>query len=200
MRPPLSVSGTRWTRWTPLSNFSLPNTPSARDIGDDFLEPADLAGRHADRLHPPALLACELLVHAIEVAREQRCLVTARARADFQHGGPRIGGVARQHGQRQFALGGGQLLRNRGEFFLGHCVHFRIGEHILQLHLLGAHGGDSLRSGGHRLQLRIIAAGLDEGLALQLARRHTRLQLGKAIGELAQAFGGDGHARRAVGV
>src|ERR1700757_1031080 len=28
MRPWASVAGTRWTRWTPLSNFSRPNTPS----------------------------------------------------------------------------------------------------------------------------------------------------------------------------
>jgi hypothetical protein len=27
MRPPLSVDGTRWTRWTPLSNFKRANTP-----------------------------------------------------------------------------------------------------------------------------------------------------------------------------
>ena len=27
MRPPLSVAGTRWTRWTPLSNFSAAKTP-----------------------------------------------------------------------------------------------------------------------------------------------------------------------------
>ena len=27
-RPPDSVSGTRWTRWTPLSNFSREKAPS----------------------------------------------------------------------------------------------------------------------------------------------------------------------------
>ena len=27
MRPPLSVTGTRWTRWTPLSNLSFAKTP-----------------------------------------------------------------------------------------------------------------------------------------------------------------------------
>ena len=40
MRPPLSVTGTRWTRWTPLSNFSCANTPCPVDAGDDFLEAA----------------------------------------------------------------------------------------------------------------------------------------------------------------
>jgi hypothetical protein len=34
MRPPLSVTGTRCTRWTPLSNFSLANTFGAGDVGD----------------------------------------------------------------------------------------------------------------------------------------------------------------------
>jgi hypothetical protein len=28
IRPPASVVGTRWTRWTTLSNFSRPKTPS----------------------------------------------------------------------------------------------------------------------------------------------------------------------------
>ena len=59
MRPPLSVTGTRWTRWTPLSNFSLANTPVAGDVGDDFLEAADVGGVDADRLDPPALLGGE---------------------------------------------------------------------------------------------------------------------------------------------
>ena len=41
MRPPLSVTGTRWTRWTPLSNFSSREHARARDRGDRFLEAAD---------------------------------------------------------------------------------------------------------------------------------------------------------------
>ena len=40
MRPCASVSGTRWTRCTPDSNFSRANGPRPRDLGDDLLEAA----------------------------------------------------------------------------------------------------------------------------------------------------------------
>ena len=44
MRPCVSVSGTRWTRWPPLSNCRCRNTPSPLTLNDDFLEAAELAG------------------------------------------------------------------------------------------------------------------------------------------------------------
>ena len=42
MRPWVSVSGTRCTRCTPLSNFNSAKTPRALDLGDDFLEAAQV--------------------------------------------------------------------------------------------------------------------------------------------------------------
>ena len=85
MRPPLSVTGTRWTRWTPLSNFSRANTPWPVTDGDDFLVAAELGGAGRDQLDPPALLFGIALVHAEQVAGEQRRLVAAGAGADFEH-------------------------------------------------------------------------------------------------------------------
>ncbi len=84
MRPCASVSGTRCTRCTPLSNFSRPNTPSPVDRGDDLLVAADLALGDAVDLHLPAVQLGVALVHAEEVAGEQRRLVAAGAGAHLE--------------------------------------------------------------------------------------------------------------------
>ena len=96
MRPDASVSGTRCTRCTPDSNFSLANTPRPCDLGDDFLEAA--FGAFADRqdLGLPALLGGVALVHAEQVAGEQRGLVAAGAGADFEDGVVVVHRVLRQ--------------------------------------------------------------------------------------------------------
>ena len=105
MRPPLSVAGTRWTRWTPLSNFSFANTPLPVDAGDDFLVAAGFGRAGGDQLDPPALRLGIALVHAEQIAREQRRLVAAGAGADFEHRRALVGRIARQQRQRQRALG-----------------------------------------------------------------------------------------------
>ena len=84
MRPDASVSGTRWTRCTPDSNFSLANAPRPRISAMISLKPPAraFAGRH--HLGLPALLGGIALVHAEQVAGEQRGLVAAGAGADFE--------------------------------------------------------------------------------------------------------------------
>ena len=164
MRPPLSVTGTRWTRWTPLSNLSLANTPVPGDVGDDFLEPADVVGVDADRLDPPALLGGEALVHAEQVGREQRRLVAAGAGADFEHRRARVGAVARQHGDGELALGLGQLVAQAGELLLGQRAHFGVGvvERRRARRARRASPRTSRGGPGDRLELGIVAAGGDE--------------------------------------
>ena len=39
MRPTDSVTGTRWTRWTPLSNLSLAKTPAPVTLATTSLKP-----------------------------------------------------------------------------------------------------------------------------------------------------------------
>ncbi len=163
---------------------------SARDIGDDFLEAAHLAGIHADRFDLPALLGGIAFVHAEQVAREQRRFVPARPGADFQHGGLVVGTVARKHGDGEFMLRCGQALAQCGQFFFGHGLHLGIGEHLLEARDLLARGFHLRRHAGDRLQLGIVAACLDELVALQRARRHARLELGEAMGDLVETFGG----------
>ncbi len=58
---------------------------------------------------------------------------------------------------------------------------------------LGAHLAHLARRLGDRLELGVVAARLDEGLALERTRAEPRLELGKAVRDLAQAFVGDGH-------
>ena len=105
MRPPLSVTGTRWTRWTPLSNFSLANTPLPSTEATTSLKPARVGGRGGDQLDPPALPLGIALVHAEQVAREQAGFVAAGPGADFEHRRALVGGVARQQRERQRAFG-----------------------------------------------------------------------------------------------
>ncbi len=132
MRPPLSVTGTRWTRWTPLSNFSLANTPAPVDRGDRFLVAADLGGRGGDQLEAPALRFGVALVHAQQVAGEQSRLVAAGAGADLEHRGAFVGGIARQQLDRERALG----LRQTVADFVGlgrrHLLQFGLGGRVVR--------------------------------------------------------------------
>ena len=143
MRPCASVSGTRCTRCTPDSNFSLANGAAAADFRDDFLEAALGALAHRHDLGLPALLGGVALVHAEQVAGEQRGLVAAGAGADFQD---HVALVHRVLGQQREA----QLLASalRGASSSAGCSAsamsrmsasvFGIGDHRVQL-------GDLLR-------------------------------------------------------
>ena len=85
MRPPLSVTGTRWTRWTPLSNLSRANTPwPATEATTSLKPPISDALAEISSTRQPLRLGIAL-VHAEQVAGEQRRLVAAGAGADLEH-------------------------------------------------------------------------------------------------------------------
>ena len=176
MRPPLSVAGTRWTRCTPLSNFSLREHAGAVDRGDRFLVAADLGRARRDQLEPPALRLGEALVHAQQVAGEQRRLVAAGAGADLEHRGAVVGGVARQQLDRQRALGLGQLVADLlglgRRHFLELGLGGRVGEHAVQHLELGAQPPHLARRGGDRLDRGIILGQPHELVGRQVAARH----------------------------
>src|SRR5215218_10735743 len=65
--------------------FKLGKSAASPDLGNDLLVTTDGAFAGRDHLDFPALLGGETLVHAEQVASEQRSLVAARAGADFQN-------------------------------------------------------------------------------------------------------------------
>ena len=64
--------------------LELGERAAALDLGDDFLVAAHAAFAGRDDLDLPAVLGGEALVHAEQVAGEQRGFVAAGAGADFQ--------------------------------------------------------------------------------------------------------------------
>ena len=134
-----------------------------------------------DQLEPPALLLGKALVHAQQVAGEQRRLVAAGAGADFEHRGALVGGVARQQLDRQRALGLGQLLadflglmrRQLLELGLGGGVGGEAGQHLQ----LGAQPAHLARRRGDRLDLRIFLGQAHELVGREVGRGHRLGQL-----------------------
>ena len=86
----------------------------------------------------------------------------------------------------------GNALIERLQLLFRHAAHLGVGEHLLQPRDFLARRLKLERELRDRLQLGIVAARLDELLALQLARGHARLDLCEAVGDLVEAFGRDG--------
>src|SRR5690606_8228629 len=178
----------------PAFELELGEDAVARDVGDDFLEAADVGGVHADRLDLPALLGGVALVHAVEVGGEQRRLVAAGAGADFEHRRAGVGRIARQHRDLQLVFGFGEALAQFGELFVGERFHFGVVGKGRELGDLGPHLAHFTRRASHGLELRIVAARGDERLTLELPRSEARFELGEAVGDLREALFGDGHS------
>ena len=94
IRPWASVSGTRWTRWTPPSNWRWRNDPSPDDAERDLAEAAQLGRLEVEDLELPAHLLGEPPVHLEEVAGEQGRLVAAGAGPDLDDQGRMAGAGA----------------------------------------------------------------------------------------------------------
>ena len=76
----------------------------AVDRSDRFLVAADLGRARGNELETPALRLREALVHAQQVAGEERRLVAAGAGAHFEHRRALVGGVAGQEPDRERSL------------------------------------------------------------------------------------------------
>jgi hypothetical protein len=170
------------------------NTPWPATDGDHFLEAADFGRGGGDNLDAPALLLGVALVHAQEVAREERRFVAAGAGADFEHGGALVGGVAGEELEGELALGLGELLADLGHLLVGQGPHVGVAleAHLLERGEFGAQAADLARGLGDRLDLGIILGELHEVLRVEVARRHRRLQLLPPRLDLRDPFRGDG--------
>ena len=84
MRPLASVAGTRWTRCTPDSNFSLREDAAPPDRRRRPPCSRRPCRRFRQHLGPPALQVGIAQIHAQEIAGEERRLVAAGAGADLE--------------------------------------------------------------------------------------------------------------------
>ena len=84
--------------------FQLGEGAAAADFGDDFLVAAHGAFARGDHLDLPALLGGIALVHAEQIAGEQRGLVAAGAGADFEDDVALVHRVLRQQRQADLLL------------------------------------------------------------------------------------------------
>jgi hypothetical protein len=159
----------------------------ARHGDDELLEAADLAGRDLELLELPALRLGEALVHAVEVAREERGLVPAGAGADLE-----------DHARAAVLGARDELALDRGGELLELALDLRqvLAREVLQLLLLrwiGEHRAGLLRAreqlgvalveAARVLELAVLAQELRVARARRLAGR------GEALGELAAAVG-----------
>ena len=105
----------------------------AFDVHRHVFDTAQIAVLLIHDLEGPAHRFAVALIHAQQVGCEQRRLIAARAGANFQDRGPRVGGVFGQKCQLQ----AGFHFRNTGaqlrQFFFGQPAHFRIGQQNLRL-------------------------------------------------------------------
>ncbi len=83
IRPWVSVDGTRWTRWPPLSNWRWRKAPSPVIPNEASLKPPSSVGTRSRTLEGPAVGFGVPAVHLEQVAGEERGLVAAGPGADL---------------------------------------------------------------------------------------------------------------------
>jgi len=166
----------------------------AGDRGDDFLVAAHLAFGDAIDLYAPAVVLGVALVHAEEIAREQRRLVAASAGAHFQDGRGVLVLVARGQQQGDLALQVRQLLLQPLQFVARQLRHLRIvgGRHGLQIGAFGSRLRQRLHEVGHRLQLGVFL-GEAHDLGAVAGRAHARFHLAEAVENLVETGLGESH-------
>ena len=104
--------------------------PLPRDLGHDLLDPAEIALAHRQDLAAPALEVGVALVHAQEVAGEQRGLVAAGAGADLQDRVLVVGRVLGQQQQPHLPLQLRQPRLERPPLGLDQIAHLPVGAGI----------------------------------------------------------------------
>ena len=98
MRPWLSVTGTRCTRWGPPSCFMRVHTPSPASANVTSSKPPRSDAVEPEHLELPALAGGEALVHLEQVAGEEVGLLAALGAADLDDD---VAVVVRVLGQQQ---------------------------------------------------------------------------------------------------
>ncbi len=186
MRPCASVSGTRCTRCVPDSYLSRENAPRAFDARDDFLVAAVLAGARRQEFDAPASPFGITQVHAQQVAREERGLVAAGARADLEE---QIAFVARILWYQQAVevlLERGEARFEIGDFRCCEVFHFRISQQRARRLECAGRGVVCAQRCRERGQMRMLARNFAQAFRVgqHFGTREQVLELLVALGEL----------------
>ena len=188
MRPPASVSGTRCTRCTPLSKRSRPNTPAPVTLATaSFTPPRPVSEMLSSSNRQPAR-ASVTLIHAQQIAGEQRGFFAARAGAHFQDGGRAFVLVLRREQQQRRLLQLGQRSRalcssSRAIAAISASPSLAIASRLRDLGAHGVHRRDRIHQ---RLQLGVLLAELDDFGAVR-GRAQPRFHALEAFDRLVQA-------------
>ena len=101
----------------------------ALDDGYDLLVSAHAGLGNGEQLDLPAVLFREALVHAEDLGGKQRGLVAAGAGANFENDVLLVVGILGQQQHLDLFFQGRFARGERGNLFLGHGPHLRIGHH-----------------------------------------------------------------------
>ena len=114
------------------AGFILQLGEDARSVhaDDDFLVAAEVGFALAHHFELPALELRVALVHAKEVACEERRLVSAGARTDFKQGAAVVGRVLREHENGEFALDVRQAAPDFDKLVTSHRAQFGVGRQV----------------------------------------------------------------------
>ena len=165
MRPCVSVVGTRWTRWTPDSYLKRAKTflPVISAM-PSFRPPSSFSAEFGD-FEAPAFCGGVFLVGLEEFGGEEAGFVAAGGGADFEDGAAFVGFVARQEGDADFVLQGGQARAEFAEFLFGEVAHFGIGEQGFGAGCGGFGGAQFLDAGDDGFEFGEFFRGAGEGFA-----------------------------------
>ena len=160
--------------------FQLREDAASGHAGDDFLEAAcgPLAGR--EQLDLPALGLRIALIHAIEIAREDRGFVAARARAQFEDGAALVRCILGQQRDADLLFEFSETLLRFALLHLSQFAHLRVERGI------GEHGFNARII---LLRLPQGADGVDDGVEIgEFARQRDEIRTAHALAKARREF------------
>ena len=179
--PPDSVTGTRWTRWPPASNFRRDQAPAPSTMKLISLKPpSSVSLELATSTRQPFLGVHG--VHAEEIGREEHALLPADAAADLHDDVFAVVGILRQEQDPDLALAAFPLGSCGAELLL--VAELRRGIHVLAGGKPGAIGLDE----GAQLARFLLAGGKGRGVGVDLRPLHAGAELFVLIFQLFKLF------------
>src|SRR5215468_3709855 len=176
--------------------------PLAGNRSHDLLVAAKRVFRQADDVRLPAAFLRVAAVHAKEVGREQRGLVTPGAGPHLQDGALFIGRILGQQLHAQLVLELAHARLERGQLLLRHRrqlrVCRRVGEELGEVGALGLGLAQILDGGNERVELGKLFGKLHVTRLVQAAAQ-LRLDGGPALDQLLEFLGGDGTHEQGYG-